>query len=556
MPDTDEEIDEYLVDGPNDGGVDFLYPSDGRVLIVQSKYHGPDKYETAEDMTHFCEAISRLFEAFKKKQKLNRKVTEALQDIDWQNDYFELHFVTLGRVSQTIQDRAAKGPSASKELGDLEERSELALFSEPDLNIKLREALSAGEILDQSIDVMFEPGTSGASWVHFESSEGRDLFIGEVSGSQLAELYRQYRYRLFAMNIRDYVGESKTNKGIVETAVRDPDEFVFFNNGVSAVASQIEPDEEGRILHCRRFSIINGAQTIRSLAKAHIKDSKPLQDVRVLLKVMGFLLGKDTDFLADATRYNNTQNAIKVSDFRSNDPVQKDLNRRFSGLNRNGKQYLYKNKRSREAIGNKIAISMEDLAKTIHSFRFGPDDVYGGTRYLFDDSAKGGYVKVFGEPVSHLTDEQFKVIAGTYFLCDELQTLWKEKRENDNSVDRHFPGLERRWMVYYAVGQLLRLVYDVRQKDLDVDIRRLGKPNDWIDSTKNHARVALSELFRLAATAINKVYAHSSKQPDFRHRNWFRSEATLKDINSELESITEYLSPKDFPTLRTQSADD
>jgi hypothetical protein len=401
VPDTDEEIDDFMVDGTNDGGVDFIYPSEGRVLIVQSKYRGADKHETPEDVTHFCEVIGRLFDAYTKKQKLNKKVTEALQDIDWQSDYFDLQFVSLGKVSQAIQDRAAKGPALVKGLQDLDERNELTLLSEQDLNVKLREALSAGEVLDQSIDIQFVPSADDSPWIHSESEGGRDLFVGEVTGSQLAALYRQYRYRLFAMNIRDYVGETKTNKGIVETATGEPEEFVFFNNGVSAVATQIEPDREGRTLHCRRFSIINGAQTIRSLAKADVKDNKALRSVRVLLKVMGFSLGKDTDFLADATRFNNTQNAIKVSDFRSNDPVQKDLNRRFSGLNLHGKQFVYKNKRSREAIGNKVPIGMEDFAKTIHAFRYGPDDMCGGTRYLFDDSSKGGYVKVFGEPVSH-----------------------------------------------------------------------------------------------------------------------------------------------------------
>ena len=555
LPDTDEEIDDFMVDGAGDGGVDFIYPSEGRVLIVQSKYRGPDKHETAEDFTHFCEVISRLYDAYTKTQKLNKRVTEALQDIDWQGDFFELHFVTLGKVSQAIQDRAAKGPTPVKGLQDFEERNEIALLSEQDLNVKLREALSAGEILDQSIDIEFVRGADDSPWIHSESEAGRDLFVGEVTGSQLAGLYRQYRYRLFAMNIRDYVGESKTNKGIVETALKDPDEFVFFNNGVSAVASQIETDEEKGILHCRRFSIINGAQTIRSLAKADVKESKPLRSVRVLLKVMGFLLGKDTDFLADATRYNNTQNAIKVSDFRSNDPVQKDLHRRFAELNLHGKQYVYKNKRSREAIGNKIAIGMEDLAKTIHAFRYGPDDMCGGTRYLFDDSAKGGYVRVFGEPVSHLADEQFRLVSGTYFVCDEVQTLWKQKREFESSEGRSALGLERRWMIYYAVGELLRLIYRVRDRDLDSDIRKLYKPNDWMGCGKNKTTEALAELFKLASTAINKVYAHASKDPDFRHRNWFRDGNTLLELKSELGSIPEYRSTKDLPLLRP-SADD
>ena len=156
---------------------------------------------------------------------------------------------------------------------------------------------------------------------------------------------------------------------------------------------------------------------------------------------MGFALGKDTDFLSDATRFNNTQNAIKVSDFRSNDPFQKELNRRFSGISRHGKPFVYKNKRSREAVSGRIPITMDDFAKTIHAFRYGPDDMFGGTRYLFDVSAKGGYEKVFGDPGFHPTDDDFRLLAGTYFVCDEIHSLWKEKREEDNARGALCPDL-------------------------------------------------------------------------------------------------------------------
>ena len=553
VPDDPEEIDDYLVDGPNDGGVDFIYPSEGRVLIVQGKYRGADKHESPEDLTHFCEVIKRLHDAYTKKMTLNRKVSEALVDIDWEGDYFELHYITLGRVSQPIKDRAVQGPTPVKGLPDFEERTELALFDEQELNIKLREALSAGEVLDQTVEIPFTPNADGVPWLRFQSNAGRDLYVGEVSGAQLAEMYRQYRYKLFAMNIRDYIGESSTNKGIVETATKAPDEFVFFNNGVSAVATQIEPDEDKHILRCRRFSIINGAQTVRSLSKAQVKDNKPLRDVRLVLRVMDFSLSSDGEFLADVTRFNNTQNAVKVSDFRSNDPVQKDLHRRIGDLSRGGKPYLYKNKRSREAVGNKIPIGMEDFAKTIHAFRHGPDDMFGGTRFLFDTSTKGGYSKVFGEPVSHLTDEDFKLLTGTYFLCDEVCSMWKVRRERDNEEGKNSPGLERRWILYYAVGELLRLIYKGKPLDLDADIRRLGKPNAWMDSPGHHAKHTLGELFKLGAAAVSKAYNQAARHEDFRHRNWFRNSGTLGEIKEELEVIPEYRSLDDLPLLRSKA---
>jgi len=550
VPDDPEEIDDYIVDGPSDGGVDFIYPADGRVLIVQAKFRSPDKHEEAEDFTHFCEVIGRLHDAYNKKLKLNRKIVEALVEIDWEADYFDLHYITTGRVSDTLRTRAEKGPTPVKGLTDFEERTELAIFNEEDLNVRLREALSAGEILDQEVEIKFAPNPDGVPWICFQSESGRELYVGEATGSQLAEMYRQYKYKLFAMNIRDYVGESSTNKGIVESATEQPHEFVFFNNGISAVATEIEPDTENNVLRCRRFSIINGAQTVRSLTKAQVKDNKPLRDVRVMLRVMNFALGKDSDFLSDVTRFNNTQNSVKISDFRSNDPVQKDLHRRFADLSRGGKTYIYKNKRSRESAGTKIPIGMEEFAKTVHAFRYGPDDMYGGTRFLFDVSAKGGYSKVFGEPVSHLNDEEFKLLAGNYFLCEYVTDLWKEKRERDNEEGKNFPGLERRWIVFYAVGELLRMIYKEKGLELDADIRKLSKPNSWMDSADDPSKIAIAELFKLAATAVNKAYNQAAKHSDFRHRNWFRSNETLSQIKEELDVIPEYRSLDKLPVLK------
>jgi hypothetical protein len=552
VPDDPEEIDDYIVDGPNDGGVDFIYPAEGRVVIVQSKFRGADKHEDAADFTHFCEVIVRLHDAYNKKQKLNRKVTEALSEIDWDADNFDLQYITVAKVSEALRTRAEKGPTPVKGLVDFEERTDLALFNEEELNVKLREALSAGEVLDQEVEIKFAPNPDGVPWISFQSESGRDLYVGEVSGAQFAEMYREYKYKLFAMNIRDYVGESSTNKGIVESATKQPHEFVFYNNGISAVATDIEPDKENNILRCRRFSIINGAQTVRSLTKAQVKDNRPLRDVRVLLRVMNFSLGSDSEFLSDATRFNNTQNSVKISDFRSNDPVQKNLHRRFADLNRSGKPYLYKNKRSRESAGTKIPIGMEDFAKTIHAFRYGPDDMFGGTRFLFDVSPKGGYSKVFGEPVSHLTDEEFKLLAGTYFLCEEVADLWKQRRERDNDEGKNSPGLERRWIVFYAVGELLRMIYKEKGLELDPDLRKLSKPNSWMNSPNDPAKAAVAELFKLCATAVGKAYNQAAKQSDFRHRNWFRNPETLSEIRAELEVIPEYRSADELPVLRSK----
>ena len=318
------------------------------------------------------------------------------------------------------------------------------------------------------------------------------------------------------------------------------------------MASRIQEDPENGTLRCTRFSIINGAQTVRSLRKAQVRDKRGvLKTARVLLRISEFSFAKDHEFLTDITHYNNTQNSVKISDFRSNDPVQKGLAQKFQGLVRGGKTYWYKNKRSREARDRVIPISFEELAKAVHAFRFGPDDVWGGTKYMFEVGPKGGYEKIFGEPVSHLDENDFKLLAGTYFACEEIRSLWEdEKKKLQANDDSLHPGLERRWMVYYTVAELLRLSYTGDEGGLGDDIRKLSKPQ-WLDESENDSKACLIELYSIATSALRQTYDIDARSEDFRHRNWFRSEGTLAQIRGTLTTIPTYRGARNpLPRLR------
>ena len=139
-----------------------------------------------------------------------------------------------------------------------------------------------------------------------------------------------------------------------------PEEFFFFNNGISALAEGIEADsKDPRILCCKNLSIVNGAQTVRSLHKTQNDNPVAAKKAQVLVRITETQSKKSSheqEFLDSVTKYNNTQNAIKISDFRSNDKIQHDIRTKFSDLpSLNGKKFSYKNKRSgpRERDGKK-----------------------------------------------------------------------------------------------------------------------------------------------------------------------------------------------------------
>jgi hypothetical protein len=544
IPDDIDEIDDFVVDGPDDGGADFIYRSDNAVLIIQSKYRGRDKREEPEAFTHFCAVVQRLYEASQGKRTLNRKVMDAISTIDWDSDTFDLRFCTLGKVSDDFNE----GTPIAAGISTPEDRIQIETFDETALNQSLRDAISTDQTLTEPITLRFLPTDDEQHWIEYSSTSGRQMFVGFVSGMDIAQLAQTKRYKLFTMNIRDYVGETSTNRGIVNTACEHPDDFVFFNNGVSAVATQIRKDShDPSLLHCEQFSIINGAQTVRSLLKVINKKKlrESLKGTRVLFRVMQFRFAKDGPFISDVTKYNNTQNAIKISDFRSNDPVQLHLRKQFAQISVQARTCDYKNKRLTERDSNKFPIGMEEFAKTVYSFRYGPDDMEGGTRFLFDTSAKGGYTKVFGDPNMQLTNVEFELAAGIYFLCYEIQRLWKLGKEAvTNSA-----ALERRWLLYFAAGELLRLGYSDSLATLEHDLRHLANPNKWMNTSQNSIAKAIKEIVDLASTAMKRVYKAASAKQDFRHRNWFRTTQTLADIRNELDGIKEYRSGA-FPTLR------
>jgi hypothetical protein len=106
-------------------------------------------------------------------------------------------------------------------------------------------------------------------------------------------------------------------------------------------------------------------------------------------------------------------------------------------------------------------------------------------------------------------------------------------------------------MVYYTVGELLRLSYKENEEELNEDLRRLSRPQ-WLDESENESKGCLIELFGMATSALRQTYDNDARATEnFRHRNRFRSESTLAQIRSTLATIPAYRGAKNpLPKLR------
>lgn len=228
--------------------------------------------------------------------------------------------------------------------------------------------------------------TAGAEWRAYNTA---------VKLSELRELWQKYDTDLMAPNIRDYLGirqsERNINYGIKLTAKENPKNFFIYNNGITAVVHSFEPGDGGQ-LKVRGMGIVNGGQTTGSIGTLNIQESRHLDDAWVQIR---FVTSTDPGVLGNVVRYNNTQNKVEATDFRSKDAVQDRLRSEFEhipdalyrGARRGGSDNAMKRDRT--------LLSDTGVAQSVASFHGFPNLAYNDLRQIWEHDST--YARFFND---------------------------------------------------------------------------------------------------------------------------------------------------------------
>lgn len=147
------------------------------------------------------------------------------------------------------------------------------------------------------------------------------LFPGYV----MHRIYADHGARLLERNVRAFLqARGKVNRGIRETILREPDNFLAYNNGISATADAVDlvalPDGRCGIRWVRDFQIVNGGQTTASIYHAATRDRADVSRLQVQAKLTVVEGGRLDEMVPLISRYANSQNKISEADFSANDP--------------------------------------------------------------------------------------------------------------------------------------------------------------------------------------------------------------------------------------------
>lgn len=320
---TEKEAAESVWDGADDNGIDAAYfdASDMRIILSQSKWINKGSGEPeASDLRTFVQGVRDVIE--QDQTHFHTRLHARFNDIALRlnNPGTSVHLVVVTTGSSTL------APHGSAVLNDFlknlngEEPDPIASCEV----LGLKEVYSglANDPLQSTVAIE----ANILDWSYIPSPY--PAYFGLVDGLQLKTWWKTHGKGLLSANIRHSLGSTEVNNEIRQTATSSPENFWYFNNGITLVAEDKIKAPAGAASHSsgifsfKGASIVNGAQTVSSLAK--VDNDICLGKIRVPIRII-LLKDAPAQFGSDVTRTNNLQNRVELRDFVAQDPEQKRL---------------------------------------------------------------------------------------------------------------------------------------------------------------------------------------------------------------------------------------
>jgi len=386
-----------LTGGAGDKGVDAVFIDENarQVFVIQGKYSQKvsAKTETHSDVLSFAYLAEALWGGAKDfaplRQGMSPEVEEKLKTardrLKRRRYRLKLFYVTMGKCSPDLQKEAALivrkagGPT------------EFAVLPGNQVLLLLSDYLDGVAPPVPSLELELETGHGTGALQRYDPATGIDTWVCSMTCTAVAKLYEQAGIRLFARNVRGYLGSTDINRSMHSTIEQEPEYFWYYNNGVTMICDDAEQVRKGGrgILHVSNPQIINGQQTTRVLAAARGSRKQASVLVRVI-KIPRQPADRSEQFerlVSAIVAATNWQNAIQPSDLMANDRRQVEIERELRKLG-----YLYLRKRqtkgeARRAAGNHyhFFVKKEELARAVAGCDLDPSIPRRGVQRLFEE---------------------------------------------------------------------------------------------------------------------------------------------------------------------------
>lgn len=339
---TLDEAVASIVDGGGDGGIDaaFHAATTNILWIIQSKFIANGRGEPElGDVTKFKTGIENLlqgnFDVFRSNAAWNRLIPQI--EAVFGNGGLQVRAVLVySGINLVSEDRRRLFEDLTCRFSPDTDYLEVRVCNLTTVHDWLTGADQGPGVPEVELTLR-KPG-----WV----KEPYETVYGLLPLAELANLYALHGRRLIAANIRAYKGNTAVNEQIVNTVCEEPEHFFYLNNGLTAYCERIEvhnldrANAEHKRIKGYGLSIVNGAQTLGSVAQSFAAESVPAPEGFVFLKIVSLeRCPDDREFAERITRSTNFQNQIGLRDFVALDDQQEII---ANQLTLSGISYHYK----------------------------------------------------------------------------------------------------------------------------------------------------------------------------------------------------------------------
>jgi hypothetical protein len=409
VTDSEDRAHEAVAGGSRDKSIDGLLIDDAAraVFIVQAKYRRAlgAKTENRDDVICFAETAAAVSEsdhsAFATyidtmEPASAERFKEARKRVNGQKYRVILYFVTLGKISVSTRR------DAEQTVGRAKADAKIEFIDGSRAMLLFRDYLDGVAPPIPTLDLEMEKSpnvTVNGVAQRYDDLNNIESWVFSMRGDAVAALYEFAGPRVFARNIRGYLGAAtEVNRSMVATLRDEPAKFFYYNNGITIICDEAEKkSRQGKdVLQVSNPQIINGQQTTRTVA-AHAKEARSASVLVKVIRVPREAGESGNGFESLVSRIvagTNWQNKITASDLMSNDRIQIELERAFRKLG-----YLYIRKRQskgeakRSAPGkNYMTVKKEEIAQAVAACELDPWWLRQGKEKLFEEDV---YPKVF-----------------------------------------------------------------------------------------------------------------------------------------------------------------
>jgi hypothetical protein len=278
----------------------------------------------------------------------------------------------------------------------------------------------------------------------------------------------------FEDNVRVYLKDrSRINKNIKETALSEHNhKFFYYNNGITITCSSFSYPKGVRspIIEIKDFQIVNGSQTVHALYEAFIEQTDKFEEIDILCRIYET---QNLELSTDIAEFTNSQNPVKSRDIRSNDYIQKKLEKELGCLG-----YYYERKKGQYSDKNKDKIIDSELTgQVLMAFNLElPADAKDKKRLIFADSYETIFCDNINANMVLLPYMLFKKIeeqkikfrkkylaatdkfsADSFILHSSFYFLYALKRYAENqTIELKYENIEEVWKNYNKAKNILK----------------------------------------------------------------------------------------------------